>query len=343
MTEEPHRDPVFGLSDQSALLLAVLMVVVFIIGGSAVYLLVVQAHIIPVSYALVFRVVLAAGFGILAVVLAGRVVLGAAGRFASPRHVRILFTVYRLIAYVLLALLLLYVAGINGVALLAGGTFAGLVLGLASQTALANLIAGILLLLTRPFAPGDRITIVTWQYGLLMPAYPPKFYSQDFVIPGYTGLVEDLGLFYTAMRMDDGAPIKLPNSIVIQAAVLSHDLPNRWVRLKYEIPPRVDPARLLPRLAEAVRADEWVVRPESVRVLVNQATVASYVVSVDALCRGAQEEEPRSALYLKVMGIVREMAEAVALPAPGASPPSAPGPVAPAAGPSKREGPGAPA
>ncbi len=46
----------------------------------------------------------------------------------------------------LLAVTVLLALGANAVALLAGGTFAGLVLGLAGQTVISNVIAGVSLL-----------------------------------------------------------------------------------------------------------------------------------------------------------------------------------------------------
>ncbi|EQD43594.1 MscS mechanosensitive ion channel, partial [mine drainage metagenome] len=190
------------------------------------------------------------------------------------------YSLYQLVSYVVLALLLFAVAGVNGIALLAGGTFAGLVVGLAGQTVLSNLIAGVMLLFVRPFGPGDRITLTTWQYSLIAPVYPPKFYSNDLLVPGYTGIVEELGLIYSRIRQDDGIRVRFPNNVLIQAAILSHDVAERWVRVKYEIPPAIDPEQLISRAEEMVRTSDWVARPDSVRVWVHQATIGSYVISV---------------------------------------------------------------
>ncbi|MEM3767878.1 MAG: mechanosensitive ion channel family protein, partial [Metallosphaera sp.] len=52
-----------------------------------------------------------------------------------------------------------------GAALAAGG-FAGLVLGLASQDVLSNVFGGIMLLFSRPYKVGQRVTVSTWQYGM---------------------------------------------------------------------------------------------------------------------------------------------------------------------------------
>jgi small-conductance mechanosensitive channel len=69
------------------------------------------------------------------------------------------------------------------------------VLGLAAQNTLGNLIAGISLVLYRPFKIGDRLQVAT-------PA------SQE------TGVVESLNLGYTVLKTDDNRRIVVPNSLM---------------------------------------------------------------------------------------------------------------------------------
>ncbi|MEM0064399.1 MAG: mechanosensitive ion channel family protein, partial [Metallosphaera sp.] len=114
-----------------------------------------------------------------------------------------------------------------GAALAAGG-FAGLVLGLASQDVLSNVFGGIMLLFSRPYKVGQRVTVSTWQYGMDFPTYPPKYFSNDFLIPGYTGTVKDITLLYTVIETDEMVELRIPNSIMIQAAIFVHD--KTWRR-----------------------------------------------------------------------------------------------------------------
>jgi small conductance mechanosensitive channel len=315
--------------------LATALLVLLVFVGAVAFYLIESRHLVPPDDAVFVRLALVVGLGGLAVVAIGRVVFTTARRFAGKRHAGLIQDVYRIIAYTALAAAVLYVLGVNGYALLAGGTFAGLVIGLASQTALANLVAGVVLLVARPFLPGDRVTLTTSQFSFLMPVYPPKFYSQDLLVPGFTGTVQDIGLMYTSLRLDDGPTAWFPNSIVLMAAVILHNVDERWVRIKYEVPPSVDPSALMPLVKEAVAADDWVSGKGSVTVLVNQATLTSYVISVDALCVGNLEEPPRSALYLRIMKAVASLspphpsgpaqAAPTASPQPPAPPPSPPG------------------
>jgi small conductance mechanosensitive channel len=288
-------------------ILATALVVALAVAGAILYTIIGRADLLPSSDFGYLRIVLIVGLGLVAVIVVGRVVHALTSRFSGKRHAGLMVDVYRIVAYPILVLVALYAIGVNGYALLAGGTFAGLVIGLASQTALSNFVAGVVLLMARPFEPGDRLTFTTWQYGLLMPSYPPRFYSDDMLVPGFTGTVEDIGLMYTELRLDQGPTVVFPNSIVIQGAVISHDVSARWVRVKYEVPPMIDPRKLLPMVRETVAKDDSVVGKTSVRVFVNAATMASYVISVDALCAGNMEEPPRSALYLRIRDVVASL------------------------------------
>jgi small conductance mechanosensitive channel len=80
-----------------------------------------------------------------------------------------------------------------GTAWLASVSVISVIVGLAAQNTLGNLIAGISLLLYRPFNVGDRLQ-VTAPTGL------------------ETGEVESLNLGYTVLRTDDNRRIVVPNS-----------------------------------------------------------------------------------------------------------------------------------
>lgn len=303
----PPASPTRPVSTAQAGSVLVVLVVGLVVAGILAYGLLQHYHLIPSSLALWVQVAIVFGLGLVAIQAFGFVVSAAVRRWGNPRRSSLVVSFYRVIAYVLLAVAVLLALGANAVALLAGGTFAGLVLGLAGQTVISNVIAGVSLLFVTPFSPGDRITVTTWQYGLIAPTYPPKFYSQDTLIPGYTGTVSQIGIIYTVMRLDDGTTFRIPNNVLVQAAIVSHETRQRWVRLKYEVPHTIPPETLLPKLAQAVKLSRWIALPDSVKVLVNQATMTSYVVSVDALCLGNTEEPPRSALLLVTMKVVREM------------------------------------
>jgi small conductance mechanosensitive channel len=90
-------------------------------------------------------------------------------------------------AYVIPAL-----AGL-GTAWLASVSVISVIVGLAAQNTLGNLIAGISLLLYRPFKVGDRLQVMA-PTGL------------------ETGVIESLNLGYTVLKTDDNRCVVVPNS-----------------------------------------------------------------------------------------------------------------------------------
>ncbi len=79
-------------------------------------------------------------------------------------------------------------AGVNVSALVAGLGLTGFALGFALKDALSNLLAGVLILVYRPFRPGDRI-----------------------VVKGHDGVVAGIDLRYTTLKSDDKT-VLIPNS-----------------------------------------------------------------------------------------------------------------------------------
>ena len=284
------------------------VIALFVAIGALLFYGLEQVSALPISLSALLRVIVALALGLGAIYAINAVIRSAVTRALGPRRAGQASAIFRIAAYVVLALVALSLLGVSSLALLAGGTFAGLVIGLAGQDVLASLFAGIVILAATPYRVGERVTITTWQYGLDVPAYPPKFYSQDFLIPGYTGTIVDIGIFYTTMRTDDATIMKFPNNIAVQAAVISHEVLARPVRTKIEITGVLrDPAEVVEALRAAVLGNEWVTDPAAVRVTVNQATAASYVVAIDAWCRGAHEEAPRSSILITALRTVREL------------------------------------
>lgn len=88
-------------------------------------------------------------------------------------------------------------------ALLAGVSLASVVIGFAAQETLGNLVAGVGLVLYKPFRRGDRLQI---------PA-PTE--------PGFeVGTVEDVSLGYTLLKTDDGREIIIANSTMVQETMI---------------------------------------------------------------------------------------------------------------------------
>ncbi|MDG6928613.1 MAG: mechanosensitive ion channel family protein [Nitrososphaerota archaeon] len=282
---------------------AALLVAMGILLYSSVYVF----NLLPVRFSVLLDMAAAAVAGYVAIRIISKEITQVAGRLVGKKRASSVSVLFRYLAYALLALVILSLAGVSGSALLAGGTFAGLVIGLAAQTVLSNVLAGILLILARPFETGDRVTLNTWQYGMVAPVYPPKYFSDDRLFPGYTGVVKDIGLTYTLLELDEGPTLKIPNSVAVGAAVMQHGVRERVVRVRYQSPASVPLDALLPALEDAVKKNEWVVRQDSVRVYVQYVGAEYSVVAIDAVCRGEMEDPPRSSIYVDVARAVEKL------------------------------------
>jgi small-conductance mechanosensitive channel len=97
-----------------------------------------------------------------------------------------------------------------GTAWLASVGVVSVVIGLAAQQALGNLIAGISLLFYRPFKLGDRVQV----------AAPTGT---------ETGVVEILDLGYTVLRTGDNRRIVVPNSVMANQVTINHSMTDARV------------------------------------------------------------------------------------------------------------------
>jgi len=131
----------------------------------------------------------------------------------------------RLVTVGLALLVALSVAGIEAKTLALGGAFTAVILGLAAQQTLGNVIAGTVLLSARPFSVGDRVRL---QGGPLAGQLE--------------GTVSSLGLLYTTFARGDDS-IMVPNSVVLNVAVLPVREPDA-VNLRARLRPGMTPSDL---------------------------------------------------------------------------------------------------
>jgi Small-conductance mechanosensitive channel len=110
---------------------------------------------------------------------------------------------------------------------LLGGAVTGLVLGLALQPVLGNLFAGIIILTTRFVEVGDTVRVVASQIPYQVTLFPVyKYFSPDYVAPGYKGRVVEVGLIYSTLILDTGYELRVPNMVLLSSGVV--DYTPKW-------------------------------------------------------------------------------------------------------------------
>lgn len=111
---------------------------------------------------------------------------------------RLIQTLSRVLLVTLVVLLALTVAGVNVGSALAALGIVGLAIAFAVQSILENFVAGVLILVRRPFRPGDQV-----QLG------------------DYEGTVDDVNLRVTSIIDYDGEKVLLPNSTVFSNPIVN--------------------------------------------------------------------------------------------------------------------------
>jgi small conductance mechanosensitive channel len=139
----------------------------------------------------------------------------------------------RLFTMLVAAVVALRIAGLNPRTLAFGGAVTAVVVGLAAQQTLGNLLAGTVLLSARPFRVGERVRL---QGGPLAGSVE--------------GVVSALGLLYTTLARGDDL-IMVPNSVVLNSAVVPLREPA-GVHLRARLRPGITPVDVEAYLEDAI-------------------------------------------------------------------------------------------
>ncbi len=122
------------------------------------------------------------------------------------------------IIYALAVVMALDFLGVNVMPFIAGAGVASLAIGFAAKDTLSNLIAGVLLLIDRPFEVGDRIEV--WS--------APKNAST-------WGDVLDIGLRATKIRTTDNIIIIIPNNEIMTRDIINYTTISEEIRVRIPI------------------------------------------------------------------------------------------------------------
>jgi small-conductance mechanosensitive channel len=152
----------------------------------------------------------------------------------------------RLLTIVLAVLVALNIAGLPPRTLAVGGAFTAVILGLAAQQTLGNLIAGMVLLSARPFRVGDRVLL------------------QGGPVGEVEGVVSSLGLLYLTVAQGEDM-VMVPNSVVLSLAVKplrEPDAVDLRARLRADVKPSEVQHLLERHVTTATRSDPHIMLEE---------------------------------------------------------------------------------
>lgn len=150
---------------------------------------------------------------VIVLVVLGWVIARAIGRAFGPALLRRMDPatagtvgfLIRLLTIIVAFIVALSVAGLSPQTVAVGSAVTAVVLGLAAQQTLGNVIAGGVLLSAAPFRVGDRVRLQGGQLG-----------------GPVDGVVSSLGLFYTTLASGQES-IMVPNSVMLNALTIYED------------------------------------------------------------------------------------------------------------------------
>ncbi|MDY6838166.1 MAG: mechanosensitive ion channel family protein [Thermodesulfobacteriota bacterium] len=159
------------------------------------------------------------------------------------------------IIYAIAILLALDVLGINVMPFVAGAGVAGIAVGFAAKDTLSNLIAGVLLIIDRPFEVGDRIEV--WSAPTNSATW---------------GDVMEIGLRATKIRTTDNIVIVIPNNEVMKRDIVNYTTISTDIRVRIPIGVSYDAdiKKAKSVVLEVARRAEWVLKDPPPKVVVRQ-------------------------------------------------------------------------
>lgn len=141
-------------------------------------------------------------------------------------------TAVHIFLWVLLALMLAGTLGLETTSIIAALSVAGLAVSLALQNTLANLAGGLVLLVTKPFAPGDYVEA-----------------------DGVSGTIATVNMAYTIFHTPDNKEIFVPNSELSATKIINYNrLGRRRMDLKFTASYDAPTARVRAAIEEVLAA-----------------------------------------------------------------------------------------
>lgn len=166
---------------------------------------------------------------------------------------RTVFRIFQLIIWIIALFIILGVLGVNLTGLLAGAGFMGIVVGLAAQETLGNVVSGLIMMFSRPFEIGDWIEI-----------------------SDYSGIVEEISIIYTVVRTFDGELVSFPNQMVSSNEVDNKSRTGRLrVRETIGIDYEADPSKAKEIAEEELKKHELTMENPAPRAVVDELADSS--------------------------------------------------------------------
>ncbi len=157
------------------------------------------------------------------------------------------------IIYSIAVVIALDVIGVNVMPFVAGAGVVGIAVGFAAKDTLSNLIAGVLLIIDRPFEIGDRIEIWSTPRGTAS-----------------WGDVIDIGLRATRIKTTDNLVVVIPNNEIMKRDIVNYTAMSAMIRVRIDIGVAYDTdiAKAKKVILEVAAGADWILDKPVPKVVV---------------------------------------------------------------------------
>ena len=178
------------------------------------------------------------------------------------------------IIYVIAIILALDLLGINVMPFIAGAGILGIAIGFAAKDTLSNLIAGVLLIIDRPFEIGDRIEVWTAPSG-----------SSTW------GDVIHIGIRATKIKTTDNIVIIIPNNEIMKWDIINYTIISSKIRVRINIGVAYDAdlpktKKIILDIADGI---EWIAKKPEPKVVVRLFGESSVDLQVRVWIKNARK------------------------------------------------------
>ena len=178
------------------------------------------------------------------------------------------------IVYATGVVIALDVIGVNVMPFIAGAGVLGVAVGFAAKDTLSNLIAGILLIIDRPFEIGDRIEVWSAPSG-----------------SATWGDVIDIGLRATRIRTTDHIVVIIPNNEIMTRDIVNYTIISSSIRVRVNIGVayNTDLNRAKSLIIEAARSLDWILDEPAPKVVVRDFAESSISLQLRVWIKDARK------------------------------------------------------
>ena len=178
------------------------------------------------------------------------------------------------ILYVTAIVMALDIVGINVMPFIAGAGVAGIAIGFAAKDTLSNIIAGVLLIIDRPFEIGDRIEV--WS----APAGSASW-----------GDVVEIGLRATKIKTTDNIVIIIPNNEIMKRDIVNYTINSSRIRVRVNIGVsyEADIRQAKDIIIAVARQMDWIAETPAPKVVVRNFSDSSVDLQLRVWIRNARQ------------------------------------------------------